>query len=1132
MDRRICAYMGLSLIVVAATCVSVAAPARARHARPADAPAHLRVVTDDNYPPFLFLDASGKPEGYEVDMWRLFQAHTGIKVDVVPMQWSQAQAELLSGRADVIDMIYRTPARTALYDFSRPYAEHSVAIYASQRIRGVHDLESLRGFPVAVEQGDACAGKLRAQGIDDLQLFPDYKAIIEAAVHGNVRIFCMDEDPANFYLFRYAALGKFSKAFVLYTGQLRRAVRKGNLAVLQVVEHGMSLITPAERARLRRRWLHHPLFLTPYLHMARIAAAIVAAVIVLMVLWVWTLRRSVGRRTRELREQRGKLRALFDASPDAMWVRNRDGVHVEGNDRVATLFGIEPGTLLGHTDGPVVGTGLDAEIQALDEQVMRLGKPHTRIVAIPAGDGRQRQVEIIKVPLYAGAGVVDGVLSVARDVTERVQARERMRLWAHAFRHAAFGVAIFDAPTNRITAVNPTFAAERGYTPEQLAGQSVDMLYPPDLVVERQLARHEIDRRDHSLVETEQVTRDGRRIPVLLDISVTHDADGMPQYVIEYAQDISARRRAEAELRLAAVAFQMQAALMVTDAAGMIQRVNQAFTELTGYAAAEVLGRPAKLLTTESGEAGAAVSPATLAPRDDFWQGERWIKVKQGPPRLIRSTVSIVRDDNGAISHFVTAMLDLTAEREAHASVERMTFFDPLTDLPNRRFLRDRLEQLLDAGDLRASALLVLDLDHFKRVNDLRGHADGDRLLAMVARRLRAMADPQYVLSHFGGGTFALLMHRPAGGTVVDAGSVQRYGERMGQALREPFALVAGTSIMLTASIGWTTLDTWHDAPEAVLKEAELAMYRAKRDGRDRVCRFEPAMQVELARRETLIEDLRGAIAHDGLSLFMQAQTDRRGRVTGAEGLLRWTRPCGEQVPPDVFIPLAEENNLIVPIGNWALRRACEQLAAWAGSPLTHALGIAVNVSARQFADATFVDGVRAVVAATGADPARLKLELTESAILDNLADAAAKLAQLRAAGIRISLDDFGTGYSSLAYLSRLPLDQLKIDQSFIACLPKHANDALVVQTIIRVGHGLDLEVVAEGVETTAQHQFLMAHQCDAFQGYLIARPQPVDAFERMLTSRAAVARLHRDPGRSQGSQSPRHDTPTRHPPG
>jgi diguanylate cyclase (GGDEF)-like protein len=457
------------------------------------------------------------------------------------------------------------------------------------------------------------------------------------------------------------------------------------------------------------------------------------------------------------------------------------------------------------------------------------------------------------------------------------------------------------------------------------------------------------------------------------------------------------------------------------------------------------------------------------------------------------------------VSHYVASMVDLTAEREAHASVDHMTFFDPLTDLPNRHYLLGRLQQLQDDRESRGAMLLLFDLDHFKRVNDLRGHATGDWLLVQVAQRLRRRLQEDCVLSRFGGGTFALLERCSRGDHRTVEACTTQCADGIRAALREPFVQAGAAPMVVTVSIGWTWLSPGQAPPDASLKAAELAMYEAKAKGRDQVFRYVPSMQADLARREALVHDLRSAIADGALALHLQAQTDRSGRIVGAEGLLRWTRPCGEQVPPSVFIPLAEENGLIVGLGNWVLQRACELLAQWATTPATRELTLAVNVSAKQFARPGFVDAVRAVLVAHGTDPERLKLEVTESAILDDLDEAADKLSQLRALGMRISLDDFGTEYSSLAYLSRLPLDQLKIDQSFVARLPDSASDAMVARTIIGMGRGLGLEVIAEGVETDAQHAFLLGRGCNAFQGFLISQPVAPRAFEALLAGQPVV---------------------------
>jgi len=1110
----------VAAVVTAAGAFDSAASTGTHGARPEI----IRVATARHYPPFQFLDGNGKAQGYEADMWRLFQAHTGIRVELLPMDWEAAQQAVLSGRADVIDMIYRTPAREAQYDFSRPYASQPVGIYVERGIRGVRDVATLRGFPVGVLRGDACAERLQSMGLRYLQQYGSYEDLVDAAVQGSLRIFCMDQYPADYYLYRDDARTRFYRAFVLYTGEPRWGVRKGNLSMLHAVERGMASITPDERARLQARWLEHPTTLKSYLYTARIALAITVALIALMMFWVWTLRRSVARRTRELGAEQGNMRALFDASPDAMWVTDCRGVLLKCNERATHVFGMPPEKMIGYTAAQAMdaanGTFASAS-QAMNLAVLQSRQRQRAVLPLALPGGSTLDLDVIKVPLYASDGEVRGVLNTARDISERLQTEERLRLWAHAFQHATFAVAMFDARTKRITAVNPAFARERGYTPEEMVGMPVDALYPEDLLEERRRVRDDINKLDHAMTETEQVTRDGRRFPVLLDISITHDANGEAQYVIVYAQDISDRKRTESELRLAAVAFQSQAALMVMDADRVIQRVNGAFASLTGYEPDQAIGQPFSLLRSRHHDEPFHQHMWEQVQRDGIWQGEQWIQVRQGQPKVIRAVVSAVADAVGRATHYICSMIDLTSEREAHASVDHMTFFDSLTDLPNRHFLHGRLQHLLEDGDSRGGALLMFDLDHFKRVNDLRGHAAGDALLALIAQRLRHLQDDRFVLSRFSGGTFALLAGFDAGQPGATPEDAWASAERLRQTLREPFQLGGDTPVTISISIGWTELVPGNGTPESVLKEAELAMYRAKAAGRDQVCRFEPAMHAELVHHEALVQDLRRAIIDETFELHLQAQVDRAGEVIGAEALLRWTRPSGERVPPDVFIPIAEDNGLIFPLGDWVLRRACACLVAWSRQPALCDLSLAVNVSARQFAQAGFVDSVRGALSTTGAIASRLKLEITETTVLEDFHETAAKLAELRALGVKVSLDDFGTGYSSLAYLTRLPLDQLKIDRSFVDRLPEDRNDAMVAQTIIGMGRGLGLDVIAEGVETEAQRNFLMAQGCDAFQGYLVARPMPREAFEAMLDQRADARQVAGGP-RLPGGSFPR----------
>lgn len=1068
-------------------------------------PEHLTVVANGDYPPFLFVDRDGKPRGYVVDKWRLFAAHTGVQVKIEPMTWPAAQNAVTTGRADVLEIAYRTPSREASYAFSKPYATVHIAVYLDDRIRGVHDVASLAGIPVGVGQRDACMEWLRAAGVTRLVTFASYRQLAAAAAAGQVHAFCMVDDAATFYLSRHSALNRFYQAFVIRAPELRFATRKNNAALLQVLEAGMARITPAERRVLDRRWLAEPFVLRPYLATIRWGAALAAVALLLLGTWLWLLRRVLASRTRRLYENEGKLRTLFDASPDAVWATDAQGIYRECNEATCRLFKLAREQIIGSTDEALFGSGFGVRTRVLNEEVWRRGEACAFALEFVAQDGAARQLELVKAPLKNATGTARGTLCVARDVTERRRDEVRLRLWARVFEHAGLALVIFTAGRRKVVAVSPTFAQERGYQPAEMIGMSAKQLYPERLHAEWDARRPQLELMGHMILESEHLTRDGRCFPVQLDISVVPGPDGSPDLVLEYAQDISQRKRTERELRLSSVAFQSQAALVVADPHGAILRVNRAFRVLTGFSAAEVLGKSVQIL-------GWTPDPKVLRQiqrRDASrgpWRTEQWLRGKGGRSRVVRVMVSMIRGEHGAVEQYLCSMVDVSSEHEARAEAKHRKFFDALTDLPNRYFLRNQLRSLVTA-DVGAGMLFVLDLDRFKRVNDVYSHDVGDQLLVLVAQRLRYAVRNEATLARLAGGMFAVCVPPMDDAAVLSRWTPAGWIARIQRAMSAPFHLDGGPQLAMTVSIGAARVPP-HSSPEVVLKEAEIALYQAKASGPGGACEFQPAMQLLVRQREKLVDELERAIQSNAFELHYQAQVDGDRQVVAAEALLRWPREGGHWMPPDEFVPLAEERGLIEPMGDWVLRRACERLCAWATQPATRQLTLSVNVSAKQFAAPTFVSRVLEIVAAAGADPAQLKIELTETALVGSLADVRDKLVRLRDRGIGVSLDDFGTGYSSLAYLSRLPVDQLKIDRSFVIQLPEQRQDALVARTIIGMAQGLDIEVVAEGVETDAQWQFLKRHGCDYFQGYLFARPLPAAEFQELVARRRHARNL------------------------
>ena len=455
---------------------------------------------------------------------------------------------------------------------------------------------------------------------------------------------------------------------------------------------------------------------------------------------------------------------------------------------------------------------------------------------------------------------------------------------------------------------------------------------------------------------------------------------------------------------------------------------------------------------------------------------------------------------------WVITFHDVTDLRRANEEIEHLAFYDPLTGLPNRRLLLDRLGQapVLSQRSGKVGALLFLDLDHFKDLNDTLGHEVGDELLQEVAQRLLANVRVADTVARLGGDEFVVMLSELSTSTQEAAAMAQRIGEKILRGLSEPY-LLRGHTHQGAASIGATLFGASAQSASELLRQADIAMYQVKARRGNALCFFDPKMQTAINDRAQLETDLRQALVAQQLVLHYQPQATLQGDVIGAECLLRWQHPQRGMVPPGQFIAVAEESDLILHIGQWVLHSACTQLARWQEQPQWAHLQLSVNVSARQFRQSDFVHQVIETLQVTGARAHLLTLELTESLVLDNVEDAIDKMHQLRTKGVRFSVDDFGTGYSSLAYLTRLPLHQLKIDQSFVRNLGSRPSDDVIVQTIIGMGRNLDLEVIAEGVETEAQKAILAGHGCDLYQGYLLARPMPVADFERSLGGPAAL---------------------------
>jgi len=564
-------------------------------------------------------------------------------------------------------------------------------------------------------------------------------------------------------------------------------------------------------------------------------------------------------------------------------------------------------------------------------------------------------------------------------------------------------------------------------------------------------------------------------------------------------QEAKKRSQAEQRLQLTSQVFKNTAeGIVITDRANRIVEVNAAFTKITGYTFEEAQGQDPGFLKSGRHDRAFYTRMWQAIDRDGYWQGEIWDRCKDGAVFPKWLTINTVRDNKGELTNYISIFSDISRAKDTERELEKLAFFDPLTGLPNRLLFRDRLEHVFAEvkRSERKVALLFLDLDHFKRINDTLGHPMGDALLKIIAQRIQSCLRSVDTVARMGGDEFTIILS-----AVEHAGKVAHIAENILAELKKPIELGDNT-LFVTGSIGIAIHPGDGDTADSLVKNADTAMFHAKEIGRNRYSFFEREMDLKAQSRMELESGLRAALESDGFAVYYQPKIDiQQGRIIGAEALVRWIHPEKGMIQPDEFIPVAEEAQLIRELGAWVLKTAVrdtvEQLLPLADG----ALAIAVNLSTDQIDAQHLIPLVHSTLNESGLPPHALELEITESIMMGNVEEAIGILEQLREMGVRILVDDFGTGYSSLSYLKRFPIHTLKIDRSFVRDLPEDKDDAALVTATLAMAHSLGLEVIAEGVETEAQSRFLKQHHCHQHQGYLYSRPLPLHEFVDFMTT-------------------------------
>jgi diguanylate cyclase (GGDEF)-like protein/PAS domain S-box-containing protein len=663
-------------------------------------------------------------------------------------------------------------------------------------------------------------------------------------------------------------------------------------------------------------------------------------------------------------------------------------------------------------------------------------------------------------------------------------------------------------PEGHILRCNAEFAEIIGYPREEVRGLMIQEITPDEDGAQCLSSFQKLwtGASDALSLEIRLIRKDGNLAWAKLTVSLLRDREGWPSHLLAHVEAIHDRKDGEStQAALAQEAPEKtdrfrslfetspDGVLIARAEDGKIVEVNPALLETLQFSREEAIGHTSLELDIWADENDSLRVAEALHERGGCRDLEVRLRRKSG--EVFWGQLSASYGDFDGESCVVSYLRDVSEAKADEEKIRSLAFYDTLTGLPNRRLLWERLRQALISSVRSGSkhALLFADLDGFKSLNDTLGHHIGDLMLQETARRIAGCVREVDTVARLGGDEFVVILEDLSQIAEIAAAQARTVGGKILASIDQPF-LLEGRECHTTSSMGITVFGNQNESTNEVLQQADIAMYQAKAAGRNAMFFFAPALQASVNARVALERDLRAAIRDNQFSLYYQPQLDR-GLLTGAEALIRWNHPTRGIVTPQDFVPLAEETGLIFPMGNWVLETACTQIAAWAGRKEGAHLSIAVNVSAREFRQPKFVDHVLGALERTGANPNNLKIELSESMFGENVEDVIARMAKLKAHGVRFSLEDFGTGYSSMTYLKRLPLDQIKIDRTFVNDILKDPISGAVAQAIISFGKAMGLSVIAEGVETEAQRAFLATLGCHSFQGYLFSHPLPLGEF-------------------------------------
>ncbi|OOY96981.1 hypothetical protein BOW22_11360 [Solemya velum gill symbiont] len=1052
--------------------------------------------------------------------------------------WQEAVAAVQNKRADMFASVARTSQREKYALFTRPYVSMPINIFARNNISYIGDLRNLAGKRVAVVDGYAIHDWLKNEH-PELQLVPVESPPegLKQVSKGSLDVFVGNAVTSNYYLGKLSLDNVHAVGETPYSNDQAMAVRDDWPILAGILQKGLDAIPQSEHDLIFTRWMS--IQFEQAIDRKLVWQILVVFIVVLLSIIYWnvTLRKKVQQRTSQYqvelnkrRKSEARFRNLVESTSDWIWEVGPDALYSYVSPKVEELLGYKPEELLGKSP-------LDLMPESEAERVAeKFGSIFTAQVPFHGleninrhKDGHLVFIETAGVPIFDDNGTFQGYRGIDRDITERQRLVNFIRDTASVIATGAGETFFRDLSVKLANALQMRYVHVGELTTDGNHVKTLSVCFDQQIV----------DNFEYTLAGTpcENVTQgrpcaypsgvrqqfpDDKEIQEMgfesyigiplysaekEAIGLIVALDSKPLKSIEFASSLlevfsvrasaeMERLRYESELRRAAGVFENTTeGVVITDTSVKIIAVNKAFCEISGYSEEEVIGENPRMWKSEQHDESFYQTIWASLRETGRWQGEIWNHRKNGDVYPAWMTIDTIRDEKGQLDQFVSVYSDISAIKESEERLQFLAHHDPLTKLPNRLLFSARLEHALQHAHRQNElvAVMFLDLDNFKQINDGLGHPVGDKVLQKVARRLSAIMRDEDTVARMGGDEFALVL-----GDISDSMGASQVASKVLSVFEAPLE-IDHHRLYVTSTLGISLYPSDGENVATLLKNADTAMYHAKEEGKNQFCFYTDDLNSEALEKLNLENDLREALNNDEFEVYYQPQYElSSGRLTGAEALIRWNHKELGLVPPDEFIPMAESNGLIIPIGRWIMKQACSQVKTWqeAGFDIDR---IGVNVAGQQIQNSDIVETVKDVLKETKLEPACLELEITESFIMQQAEKAISTLEELRKIGVALAIDDFGTGYSSLSYLKRLPIDRLKIDRSFIKDIPYDSDGVAITKAIIALGKSMQLNVIAEGIETDEQHDFLTEKGCDEVQGYLYSRPLNAQEIEEIF---------------------------------